>query len=157
MFISHCHWDPRCETKHCHQLYELLLLVQHTGNLFGLHSSWSWMCEAKNSVHDEAMKWNWKVQKSARILTRENASISTSTYKKSLKPPNWMSPVVCMVWYPGLHYCPNHRTAPANEADIIRNKTAVTNQIHKQRYNCCWNTGWDMWWWWPLHNGRYHS
>ena len=31
MFISHCHWDPRCETKHCHQLYELLLLVQHTG------------------------------------------------------------------------------------------------------------------------------
>ena len=29
MFISHRHWDPRCETKHCHQLSELLLV--HTG------------------------------------------------------------------------------------------------------------------------------
>ena len=109
------------------------------------------------------MKWNWKVQKSASTGHQCEHIQSTSTYKKSLKPPDWMPrvcmvwyPVVCMVWYPGLHNCPHHRTAPANEADIIRNKTADTSQIHKQKHNCCSNMGWDVWWW-PIHNGRCNS
>lgn len=74
----------------------------------------------------------------------KSAEECKDTYKRECKhihihlqevteAPKLNAPVVCMVWYPGLHYCPNHRTAPANEADIIRNKTAVTNQIHKQK------------------------
>lgn len=160
MFISHRHWDPRCETKHCHQLSELLLV--HTGKplRFTLELKLG-MCEAKNSVHDMTTQWN-KIGKCRRVQAQDmNASISTSTYKKSLKPLNWMSlvvcmvwyPVVCMVWYPGLHNCPNHRTVPANEADIIRNKTADTSQIHKQKQLLLKH-------WlgrWLIRNGRYHS
>ena len=123
-------------------------------NLFGLHSSWSCECvrlkiqcmtwrdnEIKLESAEECKHRTW-MRAYPHYVDRD----SIYTYKKSLKPLNWMSLVVCMVWYPGLHNCPNHRTAPANEADIIRNKTADTNQIHKQKHNFCSNTGWDDDW-----------